>query len=815
MARKSRVPIMKAKVLIKKIVLGLFIFFVITGILGAAGVAVLFHWASQDLPNITRIADFSAPQATTILARDGTTLGSLYNEKRYMASLNLMSPYIPKAFLAAEDDGFYRHEGVDPVAIVRAAVINFQRGQNTQGGSTITQQIIKQLLLTPEKSYSRKIKEAILAYRLERSLSKDEILTLYLNQIFLGQHSYGVEAAARTYFGKHATDITLAESAVLAGMPQAPSRYNPFRNPQATKTRQMYVLGRLRTLNWITEEEYQQAINEPLVYWTMPEGQGGSAGWYMEEVRRLLLDFFSEENRRRLNVDTRQSAQDYLYEAGLTVTTAMDPAHQEAAAAGLRKGLEELARRQGWRGALEKLPADKHKEFLTASAFSPLDLVGGAWAKALVTKVDPTVARVALGKGYVGDVDVKTLSWARQPNAKVAAANAPAVRDVRKVLEVGDVVWVSATDGTQTVTDAKGKKTQQPLPFDPQTIKPGVPFALALQQLPVAQGALASIEPESGDVVALVGGYQFGDSHFNRATQARRQPGSSFKPVVYSASLDQGFTASSVLLDEPFTFVNSYTQKVWQPANYDRSYKGPMPLHTALALSRNVCTVRVAQHIGIPAVIERAKALGLEPHFPNELAVSLGAVAVSPLNLTQAYTAFANQGWAARPRIITSIVDPQGRELYRQDPEHWQAITPQNAYIMATMLKEVVVAGTAGRARVLNKPMAGKTGTTNEEHDAWFVGFTPHLVTGVYVGYDQLQPLGRLEAGGRTALPIFVHYRQQVEDLYPADDFTMPEGIVMHGNLAYRADLPVEGTATMSPDEALEQQGEDLLRQLF
>ena len=802
------------KIKLKKIFLWLLALAILGGLLGSGAVAMLFYWASQDLPDHARIAKFDPPLATTILARDGTTLGTLYHEKRYRVPLNEMSPYIARAFLAIEDDSFYQHMGVDPIAIVRAAVVNFQSGKGKQGGSTITQQIIKQLLLTPEKNLTRKMKEAILAVRLERMLSKDEILDVYLNQIFLGQHSYGVEAAARTYFGKHATDITLAESAVIAGMPQAPSRYNPFRNPQETKNRQMLVLGRLRTLKWITEEEYQQAVAEPLVYWSEPEALGGSAGWYLEEVRRLLIDFFNEENLRRLGVQTTKYGEDYVYEAGLTVTTAMEPAHQEAAARGLRKGLEELAKRQGWRGPLEKLPADKQAEFLKASAFGPYDLVGGAWVKALVTKVDMNSARVALGKDYVADVDVKTLSWARQPNPKVAAANAAAVRDARKVLEAGDVVWVSAPDVTTTVTE-KGKKVSQTVSYDPTQIKTGTPFAVALEQPVVSQGAVSSIEPASGDVVALIGGYQFGDSHFNRATQARRQPGSAFKPIVYSAALDQGFTASSMLLDAPFVYVNAYTNKVWQPSNYERSYKGPLPLHTALALSRNTCTVRVAEQIGIPLVIERAKALGLEPHFPNELAVSLGAVAVSPLNLTQAYTAFANQGWAARPRIITSITDAQGRELYKQAPEHWQALNPQNAYIMSTLLKEVVVAGTAGRARVLNKPVAGKTGTTNDENDAWFVGFTPHLVTGVYVGYDQLQPLGRLEAGGRTALPIFVYYRQQVEDQYPADDFVQPEGIIMQGQLAYRADMPLEGVTAMSENTAMEQQGEDLLKQLF
>lgn len=806
---------MTIKALIKKSLLALGVLILVAGIGGGAAVAMLFYWAAQDLPNMTRIEDFKPPLATTILARDGSPLGSLYHEKRYMVPLKEMSRFIPMAFLAAEDDSFYRHEGVDPIAILRAAIVNFQRGTVSQGGSTITQQIIKQLLLSSERKYIRKIKEAILAYRLERHLTKDEILTIYLNQIFLGQHSYGVEAAARTFFGKHATDITLAESAVLAGMPQAPSRYNPFRNPESAKARQMYVLGRLRTLNWINQEEYDQAIKEPLVYWTMPESQGRGAGWYLEEVRRLLLDFFNEQNLATLGVDTKQYGEDYVYEAGLTVHTAMDPRHQAAAEAALRKGLEDLGKRQGWQGPLEKINRSDWAEFQQKNPFNPLDFVGNAWAKALVTEVNQQGATLALGTSHKAHLDVKYMSWARTPNLKVAAMNAPAVKDARKVLEAGDVIWVSALPGTETVTDAKGKKSTQTVDYDPADVKASHPIPVALEQLPPAQGALASIEPQSGDVVALVGGYQFGNSHFNRATQARRQPGSSFKPVVYSAALDKGFTASTTLLDAPFVHINEYTDQIWRPSNYEHNYKGPLPLHTALALSRNTCTVRVAQQIGIDAVNERAKALGLEPHFPRELSVSLGAVAVSPLNLTQAYTAFANQGWAARPRIITSITDSTGKALYTQEPQHWQAISPQNAYIMATLLKEVVTAGTAGRAKVLGKPVAGKTGTTNEEHDAWFVGFTPYLVTGVYMGYDQLQPLGRLEAGGRTATPVFVDYRKEVEDQYPPDDFIMPEGIVMSNGQAYKADEPLNGSVNMSNDPVLEQNAEDLLKQLF
>lgn len=812
---------MKIRLSWKKLTLWLVSILLVCGLLGGGAVVMLFYWASRDLPDINRIAEYKQPQATVILARDGSTLGTLYHEKRFVIGLKEMSRFLPMAFLAAEDDAFYRHMGVDPTAILRAAINNFRKGRQGEGGSTITQQLIKQLLLTSERSYTRKMKEAILAYDLEKTYTKDQILTIYLNQIYLGEHAYGVEAAARTYFGKHASDITLAESAVIAGLPKAPSTYNPFRRPEEAKNRQMYVLGRLRDLKWISPEEYEKAAAEPLVYWSMPEGMGGAALWYLEETRRLLIEFFTEQNLKALGVETDKFGVDYVYEAGLTVRTAMDPPHQYAAGAALRQGLEELDKRQGWRGPLEKLDAEQQKAFPAQKAFSPLDLAGNNWVKALVVAADAKEARVNLGQGYTGLIPVGNMSWARKPNPRVAGIYAPAVKDARLVVSPGDLIWVSATETTVTETNAKGRKEKKTIPFDPSTAKKGTPIALLLQQEPAVQGAIASVEVENGDVVALIGGYQFGDSHFNRATQARRQPGSSFKPVVYSTALDMGFTAASTVLDAPFVYVNPYTNEVWRPSNYEKNYKGELPLHQALTLSRNTCTVRIAQQVGIANVIQRAKALGLEPHFPQELSVSLGAVAVSPLNLTQAYAAFANKGLGVRPRIITSISDPQGRELYRQNVEQWQAVTPQNAYIMATLLKQVVNAGTGSRARVQGFNIGGKTGTTNEEHDAWFVGFSPHLVTGVYVGYDQLQSLGRLEQGGRTAAPIFRYYRVEVEDRYPADDFAMPEGITMMDGLAFRTDMPIQGvsaTAATTEDDSVvdtSQGGEDLMRQMF
>ncbi len=780
---------------LKKIFLSFLVLICFGGIVGLAGAVGLFYWAARDLPSMETLANFHPPQATVVLDRNGTALGSLFNEKRFMVPLEKMSPHIPKAFLAAEDDSFYQHSGVDPMAIIRAAIVNFKSGRSTQGGSTITQQVIKQILLTPEKSYKRKLKEAVLAYRLEKELTKDQILSIYLNHIFLGQKAHGIEAAARTYFGKHATDITLAESALLAGMPQAPSRYNPFRKPKSAKSRQMYVLGRLRELKWISEEEYQQAANEPLVYWTMPEAQIGAAGWYMEEVRRLLIEFFSKENMKIMGIKSNKHGADYVYEAGLTVTTAMDPIHQEAASLGLRSALEALARRQGYRGPVQTVPQEQFAAYLQKKKFSPYDLIGGAWVRALVTKVEPKGATVGLGSGFVGFVGLKTMSWARHINPRLNKGYH--VNNARNVLNVGDVIWVSQPESKGKETFKDGQMLTAEPTFDPAAMQEGVPVNLALQQMPVAQGALVSIEPVTGDVVALIGGYEFGPSHFNRAVQSERQPGSAFKPIVYSAALDEGFTPATLIPDVPQSFRIPGTNRYWTPSNYDRSFKGPIQLSTALALSRNVCTVAVTNHIGLQKVIDRAKILGFTPNFPNSLTVSLGSVAVSPLNMTQAYTAFAYQGWAARPRIITSIKDVNGREIYKQEPEHWQAVSAENAYIMSSLLKKVVTSGTATRARVLNKFLAGKTGTTNDEKDVWFIGYTPQLVSSVYIGYDQLQSLGRRVTGGSTALPGFVEYRKRVEYLYPKEDFVKPATVYVSGGLGFRSNEPQQGTAHM------------------
>ncbi len=792
------------------------------GAIGCAAGFFLYNWVSQDLPDLDRILDFKAAQATTILARDGSVLGTLSHEKRFVITLDDMPKYLPMAFLAIEDSAFYQHPGINPLAILRAFLVNFERGTKSQGGSTITQQIVKQLLLSSERSYVRKMKEAILATRLEREPSKDQILTLYLNYIFLGQQSYGVEAAARTYFGKHAANITLAEACVIAGMPQAPSRYNPFRNPEAAKARQMEVLNRLRVLEWISEEDYQKAASEPLVYWSMPDKTVGPSQWYFEEARRLLIEFFTESNLKALGVETNRFGLDYVYEAGLTVQTAMDPLQQQLAGQALRSGLETIDKRQGWRGAIRQLVSRAEQQaFLEKKNFEPGDLAGNEWTQALVTSVTPREIHVDLGSGYTGVIRQNNFKWANK-RSKLA----PKTRK-QGIVSPGDVVWVSLAPRREAAAGKGGKKAAPVEKELDNTPVQGVDVELVLQQEPLVQGALVSIEPQSGDVVALIGGYQFGESHFNRATQSRRQPGSSFKPIVYSTALDNGFTPTSSVLDAPIEYVNPATGQIWRPANFENSYKGEMPLWQALVLSRNTPTVRLAQAVGIDKVIERAKMLGLEPDFPQVLSVSLGAVGVSPLNLTQAYTAFANGGIASRPRIITSIKDAKGRELYRQDIEQWRAVSPQNAYQISMLLRRVVENGTGRRAYIEGLHISGKTGTSNGTRDCWFMGYTPYLCTGVYIGYDQMDSLGSWEQGGRTAAPIFKAYREKADKAYASapQDMTMPEGITMIDGLPYLSDntgpglSAVDGSVPGAEDSNMPlDTGEDselLMRQMF
>ncbi len=808
------------------------------GIAGAATVFGLYVWVSKDLPNVAAISDVHLPQTSIVYARDNSIIGYFSKERRFLVNLDNMAPKLHMAFLAMEDARFYEHQGVDPVAIVRAFVANLRTGRTGQGGSTITQQLIKRMLLKDSsKKYTRKAKEAILAYRLEKHLTKNEILYLYLNEIYLGNSAYGVEAAARTYFGKHAKDLTLAECAVLGGLPQAPSENNPYSQPENTRKRQLLVLGRMLEVGAITQAEHDEAAQQPLEYKRMPDPSWSVGSWYLEEVRRQSIAFFNKENLEQLNIPFGMYGEEAIYEGGLHIHTAMDPIHQKSAEIALRDGLHEACKRRGWRGPLEHLPADQHEEFLKQHPFSPADLENAGWVKALVTKVGKDGAEVRLG-AYKGFIAMSTMGWARKPNTNISPEAAGQARDPSKILAPGDVVWVSAigafgvTNPVSYPAQVGGRRADVPQ-YAAADVTPEKAIPLALEQVPDLQGAVASIDVEKGDLVAIAGGYEFSpESQFNRATQAKRQPGSSFKPIVYSTALDNGFTAGSILLDSPFVLPAGGGGKMWKPGNFDGKFLGPILLRTALAKSRNVCTVRVAQQVGMANIVQRAHDLGIPGDIPPVLAVSLGSYEATPQVMAEAYTAFANGGEYIKPRIITSIQNSWGEPLVNFEPDRRQAISPQNAYIMSYLLKEVVNAGTATRATVLRRPVAGKTGTSNDERDAWFIGFSPYLVTSVYVGYDNNTPMGRMETGGRASLPIFIKYRQLVDPLFPPTDFRAPDGISFAridaltgyiagagGGDAYNLPFMTGTTPQLVTGEALQrgdddvQSGVDLLKQ--
>ncbi|MFW6236368.1 MAG: penicillin-binding protein 1A [Desulfovibrionales bacterium] len=612
----------------KKTLVIIGIVFAVLLVVAASGLGGLYFWASRDLPDFKKITDYQPSLVTTVYARDGSVLGYFYKEKRFLISLGEMAPYLPKAFLASEDSSFYTHEGVDLTGIMRAAVKNVRARSIVQGGSTITQQVIKSLLLTPERSYTRKLKEALLAYRLEKYLSKDEILTIYLNQIYLGSKAYGVEAAAREYFGKHASELTLAESALLAGLPKAPSKYSPYTDREAASHRQRYVLRQMRSQGWISEQEYQEAREQDLVYASLDEPSWKTGAYFLEEVRRWLMARYGEEE---------------VLSGGMHVHTTMDFTHQRAAEQALKTGLRESGKRRGWQGPVTRLKSDEFESFLEPVEGNAMqEPANGDWIKALVVGVREKGATVKFGK-YTGWIDIKTMAWARTPDPTKAPEEVPPPSDARTILTPGDVVWVSILAGPE---NAAGE------------------WQLGLEQEPKVEGALFSMEPETGHVVALVGGYDFHRSHFNRATQAWRQPGSAFKPIVYSTALDNGFTAGSVVLDAPIVFDDVENEVLWKPENFEGIFYGPTLLRTALVKSRNLVTIRVAQQLGIKNVIERARSLGLTGNFPRDLSVCLGSGSVTLLELSRAYTTFARGGSYIDPVLVLRVTDAWGEQIF-------------------------------------------------------------------------------------------------------------------------------------------------------
>ena len=694
-----------------------------------------WFWLTDDLPRIERLADYRPPAVTQVLARDGSLMAEYFRQRRYVVPINEVPPLVTRAFVAAEDGDFFRHQGVDLTSVIRAGIANLRAGRVVQGGSTITQQVARGLLLTPEKTLVRKLKEMILAYRMEKYLAKEEILYLYLNQIYLGHGAYGVQAAALTYFGKNARDLEMAEGALLAGLVQAPSRYSPLRHPRRARTRQLYVIERLQAEGYIDQAAAEKARNYPLEV-KLHRLPTVGADYYTEAVRQWLEERFGANT---------------LYEGGLTVHTACDPKMTQEAQAAIALGLGQLTRRQGFRGPSSTLPPQSLAA-VRAKAVNNQGLGQGQEMDGVVTDLTPQGVEVRLGSAR-GWLDPEDQKWAASTAYRYN-------RKKESFLVPGDVIRVKALELSP---DGKG-------------------WRLGLVQAPEAQSAVLAIENRTGLVRVLVGGRDYALSQFNRALQAKRQPGSAFKPFIYAAALDhpvQAYTASSVIVDAPVVFDDpSSPGEKWKPKNYENRFYGPTTLRTALEHSRNVVTVKLLSRLGLPYTIDYARRFGFTGEMQPNLSLALGSCNLSLLEITRAYTVFANQGLLLEPILVERVLDREGKAVFESQTVAKQAISAQTAYLMTHMLRGVVEHGTGRRMQALARPVAGKTGTTNDLRDAWFLGFTPSLTCGVWVGQDDNQPLGRRETGARAAGPIWLDFMQHALKGKPVEDFTVSSGVV-------------------------------------
>lgn len=724
----------------------------------AIGVAAVYlQQVSDGLPDYTVLKDYQPPVTTRVHAADGTLLAEYARERRLFQPIETIPALVVDAFISAEDKDFYKHGGIAIDGVVRALRDNVMakiEGNDAiqGGGSTITQQVAKNFLLSSEQTWDRKIKEAILALRIESTFSKDKILELYLNEIFLGLNSYGVAAAALNYFDKALYELTPAEAAYLAALPKGPNNYHPFRRTKQAIERRNWVLDRMVENGYLqtaqAEEEKQQPLN------VKPRSSGSqlfSAEYFTEEVRRQLGKLYGEAE---------------LYGGGLSVRTTLDPNLQEYARKALMNGLISYDQNYGFRGPVASvdISADWGE---AVNAVKPLSDVP-EWSLAVVLEIDSNEAKIGLRPDT--DVDGKIVK-----ERVTGTLSGPDVKWVSKklgtILKPGDVIYVSKVDGK--------------------------PDHYTLEQVPEIEGALVAMDPRTGRVLAMVGGFSYAESEFNRATQALRQPGSSFKPIVYSAALDNGYTPASVVLDAPIEIVNA-DGSVWRPENYAQSFYGPQTLRVGIEKSRNVMTVRLAKDLGMPLISDYAKMFGIYDNLTPVLAMALGAGETTDMRMTAAYATIANGGRRIVPTLIDRIQDRYGKTIYKHDEricdgcnsENWaqqpepliidnreQVLDPMTAYQITSMMEGVVQRGTGTHARSLNRPVAGKTGTSNDYKDAWFIGFTPELVAGIYVGFDTPKSMGKQATGGEMAVPIFTEFMADALKGKPPTPFNMPAGM--------------------------------------
>jgi penicillin-binding protein 1A len=723
-------------------------------IAGCAIAVIVLIIAYPNLPSLEALTDYRPNIPLRVYSSDGYLIGEFGEERRAPIKIQDVPKHMKQALLAAEDDRFYQHSGVDIAGVARAAYVNLTSQGKRQGASTITMQVARNFFLTPEKSLTRKFYETLLSFKIEHNLSKDQILELYINQIFLGQRAYGFAAASQIYFGKPIEQISLAEAAMLAGLPKAPSLFNPVVNPKRARQRQEYVLRRMRELSFITEEQRQEALKETLVIKRDVAAQYSLHAEYVAEMARQI---------------TAERFPDTVYSGGLQVITTITKDEQEAAYQALRQGVLDYDRRHGYRGAeayidLEKLRAetDANTSFeealdLALHEFPPVENL----LPAVVFEVSPKEVKAHIRGGESVTLSGDALKFA----AKMVGDRAPADKKLRR----GAVIRVTQKDEKWEIA-----------------------------QLPEVESAFVATHPESGAIRALVGGFDFNRNMYNHVTQAWRQPGSSFKPFIYSAALEKGYAPGSIVLDEPMSINVSGTGKVWQPKNYDGKYDGPMKLRAALMRSKNIVSVRILQSIGPAYAQDYVTRFGFDPQrHPPYLTMALGAGSVTPWQMATAYSIFANGGYRISPYVVQEIRNQRGQVLARATPpkagdEKLRAIEPRNAYLMYSMLRDVAIGGTAARASSILKrhDLAGKTGTTNDYLDAWFCGFQKTVVGCAWVGFDQPRKLGSRETGGHTALPIWINFMKPTLKNVPETQQARPEGIAIANGDMYYAENP-------------------------
>jgi penicillin-binding protein 1A len=751
----------------------LFVCAVLLAIAGCGFIGITLWHFGRDLPDYQQLAHYQPPIMTRVHAGDGRLLVEYATERRIFEPIQAIPKPLINAFLAAEDKNFYSHHGVDPISILRAAITDVSRlhaNRRPVGASTITQQVAKNMLLSSEISIERKVKEILLATRIEAALPKDRILELYLNEIYLGAHAYGVAAAALTYFDKSLDELTLGEAAFLAGLPKAPNRYSPARFPQAAKARRDWVLDRMVEDGTATQEEVTQTEAEPLQLRHRQDAEQVRAPYFAEEVRRELLTRYGEK---------------VLYGAGLSVRTSLDARLQSASDKALRAGLIAYERSHGgWRGAIARLDPKGDWAAHLAALPVPGVAIDVGWRLAMVVRSEPDSAAIGFANGATGRIPFSEMRWARPRHAN--GSFGPAPRGTGDVVKPGDVVMVEPL-GTQS----KGEKAGG---------------AYTLCQVPEVSGALVAMDPHTGRVLAISGGFSFETSQFDRATQAKRQTGSTIKPFIFLTALDHGFTPSTLIDDSPISLPQGPGLPMWTPRNYTKEgqeakYRGPTALRIAIEKSIDTMTVRAATKTGLEPIAETVEAFGIMDHMPMEYSMVLGAGETTPLRMTAAYAMLVNGGKRITPTFIDRIQDRNGATIFHADQRRcpdchdvdWahqpvpvipdtreQVADPGSAYQMVTMLEGVVQRGTGTAVKVVGKPIAGKTGTTNDWRDAWFVGFTPDLVAGVYVGFDDPDSLGNDETGGHVAAPIFRDFMIAALKDAPATDFRIPPGMRLY-----------------------------------